>query len=35
MVDVFSRIRYARIFRETDGGGMLDALATSTLKGEF
>jgi ABC-2 type transport system permease protein len=33
MVDVFSRIRYGRIFRETTGG-LLDQLAATTLKGE-
>ncbi|MCP2637182.1 hypothetical protein K0817_011495 [Microbacterium sp. HD4P20] len=33
MVDVFSRIRYGRIFRDT-GSGLLDQLAASTLKGE-
>lgn len=34
MVDVFSRIRYARVFRET-GGGVLDGIAAATLKGEL
>lgn len=33
MPDVFSRIRYAKIFREPTGG-VLDAIATSTLAGE-
>jgi ABC-2 type transport system permease protein len=33
MVDVFSRIRYGRIFRDK-GSGLLDQIAASTLKGE-
>ena len=33
MVDVFSRIRYGRIFRES-GSGVLDWIESSTLKGE-
>ncbi|WP_188755296.1 hypothetical protein [Microbacterium album] len=33
-VDVFSRIRYGRIFREQGGRGVLDVLASATLKGE-
>lgn len=32
-VDVFSRIRYARVFRDT-GRSLLDQIANSTLKGE-
>lgn len=34
MADVFSRIRYARVFRETSGG-VLDGIAAATLKGEL
>lgn len=34
MVDVFTRIRYARVFRETSGG-VLDSIARMTLKGEL
>jgi len=33
MVDVFSRIRYGRVFRDK-GSGLLDQLAATTLKGE-
>jgi ABC-2 type transport system permease protein len=34
MPDVFSRIRYGRIFRETEGSGILDLIERTTLKGE-
>lgn len=34
MVDVFSRIRYGRVFRESSRG-LLDSLAATTLKGEI
>jgi ABC-2 type transport system permease protein len=34
MPDVFSRIRYGRIFRETEGTGFLDLIERTTLKGE-
>ncbi|WP_432548125.1 hypothetical protein [Kineococcus sp. SYSU DK004] len=33
-VDVFSRIRYGRVFHEEAGGGVLDWIARTTLKGE-
>lgn len=34
MPDLFSRIRYGRIFRSTDGTGALDWFEKSTLAGE-
>jgi ABC-2 type transport system permease protein len=34
MVDVFSRIRYGRVFRENPDAGVLGWIAQSTLKGE-
>jgi ABC-2 type transport system permease protein len=34
MPDVFSRIRYGRIFRDTEGSGILDLIERTTLKGE-